>query len=233
MSYILDALKKAEQERGSTQLQSVASGRADRFFYRNRWRPFVLAFVACFAGILFFFWLYRERSRDVTSVPRQPETRTDPMQAIVPSSDLPKSDQSAAGASPVSSAAPLQPTEQIPAKPAVAVNYSNAPKTTPTDPKPNEPGLSTSPNGRTAPAQTQQAAAPEISEPAPTSLREATSKMKVTMLMYSDNPSERIVFINSHKYKEGEDVEGRYRLDKIALDGVELSFKEERIFIRP
>jgi general secretion pathway protein B len=233
MSFILDALKKAEQERGSTQLQSVASGRADRSFDRNRWRPFVLAFVVCLVGILCFFWLYQGRSRDITSVPRQPETRTDSMQAIVPSSDLPKSDQSAVGASPVSSATPLQPTEQIPVKPAGAVNYSNALKTTPIDPKPNEPAPSIPPNGRTAPVQTQQAAALEISEPATTSLREATSKMKVTMLMFSDNPSERIVFINSHKYKEGEYVEGRYRLDKIALDGVELSFKGERIFIRP
>lgn len=229
MSYILDALKKAEQERGSAQLQSVASGRADRSVYRNRWLPFVLAIV-CLVGILGFFWLYQGRSREITAVSKQPETRTDPMQAIVPSSDLPKSDQSAGSA--VSPATPLQPTEQIPLKPTVAGNYSNAPNTPPTVPKPNET-VSISPNDRTAPAQTQQAAESEKSEPVQTSLREATSKMNVTMLMYSDNPSERIVFINSRKFKEGDYVEGRYRLDKITLDGVELSFKGERIFIRP
>jgi general secretion pathway protein B len=230
MSYILDALKKAEQERGSAQLQSVASGRADRSVYRNRWRPFVLALV-CLVGILCIYWLNQGRSREVTSVSKQPETRPDPMRAIVPSFDPPKSGQSADNT--VSSATPLQPAEQIPAKPPVAGNYSNAPKTTPTVPKPNETAPSISPNIRTAPAQTQQAEEPEKSEPAPTSLREATSKMNVTMLMYSDNPSERMVFINSHKYKEGDYVEGRYRLDKIALDGVELSFKGERMFIRP
>jgi general secretion pathway protein B len=229
MSYILDALKKAEQERGSAQLQSVASGRADRSVYRNRRRPFVLALV-CLVGILSIYWLNQGRNREITSVSRQPETRTGPMQAIVPSSDFPKSGQSADNT--VSSATPVQPAEQIRVKPPVA-DFSNASKTTPAAPKPNETAPLISPNDRIAPAQIQQAAEPEKSEPAPTSLREATSKMSVTMLMYSDNPSERIVFINSHKYKEGDYIEGRYRLDKIALDGVELSFKGERMFIRP
>jgi general secretion pathway protein B len=233
MSYILDALKKAEQERGNAPLQSVAVGRVDRPFYRNRWRPVVLTSTVCIVGILCFFWLYKGTSKDIIDVSKHPETRTDPTHPIDPSSNFPKSGQSAAGANPVSSITPVKPPERIPARAIVGGHQLTAPKTTPTVPKPNEPAPSISPNGNQTFAQTQQAAEPEKSDPDPTSLREATTKMKVTMLMYSDNPSERIVFINSHKYKEGDYVESRYRLEKIALDGVELSFKGERIFVRP
>ena len=56
--------------------------------------------------------------------------------------------------------------------------------------------------------------------------------MKITVLLYEEARSERMVFINDRKYVEGDYVDGRYLLESITPDGVVLSYQGERATLR-
>ena len=64
------------------------------------------------------------------------------------------------------------------------------------------------------------------------SLREAMAKMKITILIYDEAKSERMVFINNRKYVEGDYVNGLYLLESITANGVVLSYQGERAMLR-
>ena len=218
MSYILDALKKAEQERGSPQLQAVAGGRADRTAYRYRWWPIAGAFLLLAAAMICFVLFYPK-----------------------PGGQLPVQTQGIAAkqpeAAPAMTSAPAIVPSEPKREPAAAANpYPNTqgnlienrnrtgePQLVQTAPKQNEPAA-------------QRAIVPPGPSPvvtAPVSLREAMQNMKITVLMYSEVSSERVIFINGKKYSEGEYVEGRYLLEKITTAGAELSYMGERALLHP
>ncbi len=67
----------------------------------------------------------------------------------------------------------------------------------------------------------------------PVTLTDALGKMKLSLLYYSDEKTERTVFINGRKYREGDYVEGIYLLESITLDGATLSYQGERAILRP
>jgi hypothetical protein len=214
MSYILDALKKAEQERGNPQLQTVAGGRADRTAYRYRWWPVAGALVLCVVAMICFVLFYSKPGRQApepshVGVSRQPEAGL----AIVPSEQK----QEPAGV-----AIPTRAPENAQEKP--VENRKEESKAIQTAPKQND-----QPNQRA----TVHPEPPPAEATAPMPLREAIQKMKITVLMYSEVPSERVVFINGKKYSEGDSVEGCYLLEKITMGGVELSYMGERALLRP
>ncbi len=62
---------------------------------------------------------------------------------------------------------------------------------------------------------------------APVPLSKALDGMKLSILMYSDDPAERLVFINGVKYREGDYVEGLYLLERITPEGAVLSHQGE------
>jgi|WetSurMetagenome_2_1015567.scaffolds.fasta_scaffold260487_2 hypothetical protein len=215
MSYILDALKKAEQERGSPQLQTVAGGRSDRTGNRYRWWPVAGAFVLCAAAMICFVLFYPKPARQmpVQSQAVAPK-RLEAGPAIVPSE--PKQE-------PAVTAIPSRAPENAQGKPLENRNRSGEPKPVQTAPKQNEPAA---PRAIVQPEQSP-------AETSPVPLREAMQKMKITVLLYSDVPSERTVFINGRKYSEGDYVEGRYLLEKITAGGAELIYMGERALLRP
>jgi len=58
------------------------------------------------------------------------------------------------------------------------------------------------------------------------------SKLKLQMVVYSDVPSERLVFINNQKYVEGSTVDGLLRVESIAPDSAVLTHEGRRFVIR-
>ena len=50
--------------------------------------------------------------------------------------------------------------------------------------------------------------------------------------IYSDNPSSRMVNINGHIMREGEEIADDLRIDEITLSGVILTYKDVRFRIR-
>jgi hypothetical protein len=56
--------------------------------------------------------------------------------------------------------------------------------------------------------------------------------MKLEVLVYSDDPLDRMVFINGHKYVEGQTVEGGAVVERIDPDGVLVLYEGQRAVLR-
>jgi len=65
------------------------------------------------------------------------------------------------------------------------------------------------------------------------SLRQAMKDMSISILLYAENPSDRMVFINGRKYVEGDYVDGQYLLERITSDGVVLNYQGEQVTLKP
>ena len=58
------------------------------------------------------------------------------------------------------------------------------------------------------------------------------SGLKLEALIYADVPAERMVYINGRRYREGDSIDGRLRIEEIREDGVELSDQGRRFSLR-
>jgi general secretion pathway protein B len=75
--------------------------------------------------------------------------------------------------------------------------------------------------------------APPATAPSkPLSLPEAISKMNMTILFYAEARSERMVFINGHKYFERDYIDGQYLIESITPEGAWLRFDGDRAILR-
>jgi hypothetical protein len=72
---------------------------------------------------------------------------------------------------------------------------------------------------------------PGIQELTPTE-QEGMPKLSLQFLVYSEVPSERLVFINNQKYVEGQSVEGKVVVEGILPDGAILSYQGKRFKLR-
>ena len=61
---------------------------------------------------------------------------------------------------------------------------------------------------------------------------EASSKLKLEVLSYSEIPAQRLVFINGRRYREGETIDGGPKVEEIREDGVVLSDQGQRFTLR-
>ena len=71
--------------------------------------------------------------------------------------------------------------------------------------------------------------APQVT---PQGVQDILAKLKLQMVVYSDVPSERLVFINNQKYVEGSSIDGTLRVESINPDGAVLSHQGQRFVIR-
>lgn len=230
MSYILDALKKSDQQRqlGATPtLQAaqvtVAATKRPMFIYYG-----LLAVVLLGAGIM----IGRLRPWQ----PEQPPPVTEPVAAISPISI---SQQAAS--------APLTAPPEMPSKTAQefpAENLTRAGQPVPVAGamQPNNPALVNSGTpGAAAPIPdksmpeksaslagvAQEQKAMPLDELPPPIQREIPA-MTVQLHSYSSNPSERLVYINSSRMREGESLMPGLRLEQITPDGMIFSYKGYR-----
>jgi general secretion pathway protein B len=56
-------------------------------------------------------------------------------------------------------------------------------------------------------------------------------ELKLELHVYSNDPAQRFVFINSHKYREGENLAEGPRVEEIRGDGVVLSLRGSRFLL--
>jgi hypothetical protein len=122
-------------------------------------------------------------------------------------------------ATPRPPATPAAPERAAPSPPAVAV-IPPANQGKPPERMPGSPG--------TAPQAT-----PQVPPQAtPQAVRDMLAKLKLQMVVYSDVPAERLVFINDKKYVEGSSIDGTLRVDSINPDSAVLSHQGQRFVIR-
>jgi general secretion pathway protein B len=72
----------------------------------------------------------------------------------------------------------------------------------------------------------------DTGRPAGTVGRVAGSDLRLEVLVYADDPGERSAWIDGQRYVEGQRVHGRFTVDKISPDGVLLSGEGRRMVLR-
>lgn len=257
MSYILDALRKAERERGTTQVPNLMTVHDSPSAPRSRGWIFMGALAVCAAAIIWYF------------VPALKSPAPHPASAVAnrvaQESPAPVAvDNSASGAripSGTSKNKPAVPERRAVKAPALSpaarskpieIGDISPPPNGSTSSKPGSGGDTRTDNGPhivgsgvkppqtplanpTTPAAVAPptAATPPTSPAKPASFSEAMAMMNLSLLLYSDAPAERIVFINGRKYGEGDRIDGKYFIESITLEGAVLSYQGERAILRP
>ena len=61
----------------------------------------------------------------------------------------------------------------------------------------------------------------------------ALGRLTLDVLVYSEIPAERLVFISGRKYVEGQALDGDAVVEQITPDGVMLQHQGKRIMLRP
>lgn len=209
MSYILDALKKAERDRGLARVPTVTT--VHEFKPRTRGLSWIIAAFLVLAGVIsaLLFWPASQETPDAS----------DKVQAVPPA-------ETGVESPPKPEELPQPRCEVLP-QPKESIAEKKADKPVPAPPVTQTAVAETELPPPPPPQPVANADAPVAS------LEEAVRKMRMTILMYSDAPSERMVFINGKKYVEGDHVEGRYLLENITMDGAVLSYQGEQVILSP
>ena len=221
MSYILDALTKAAQQRErqipvvQRLLSAAPAPRASWARVPSR-LPAALAVSVGLLAVALVWWLRSTPSPAPpapaptlsASAPRAPSTDTARPVRVEP---LPRPE------TPAERTAPVERQGS-----AVAPTITAMPQTPATRP----------PAAVVQPAPSSAAVAPATpATPAPPTPAERAG-LKLEALIYSDVPAQRMVFINGRRYVEGDTVDGRLRVEEIQEDGVALSDQGRRFTLR-
>lgn len=239
MSYILDALRKSEQQRrpGAASRPSGAVHDISRPLPDGGWL-LLIGFILLL-GLLaaaFFFW--RSTVSNVSALAPAPTTAAPPSAAApVPI---------AAGAEKTPSVSPQTPLNT--AKNEAPVRDLADEAQVPMTPKPTmKPAPKFKSNIKPAPSKkvTTSMTKPQKTENAitlpadntpllqkmPQEFQNALPPLAVTIHVYSQDASQRILFINNREYHVGDRIEGGVRVEEIVADGTVLSFRGERFKI--
>jgi general secretion pathway protein B len=228
MSYILDALKKSEEERYRGQIPSlhdrheeknaISDGIGERRGRLLR-AAGLLALLAAFAGV--WQWLSADRQpvaeiagpaeADAPPVDRQPEPEAVAVEGI-PDDDAGPADQAETGKEPADSEdvrLVARPAEE----PGDAVVIQPAPL--------EEPGLPVPRPALPEPAVVESSSLPLLAE-LPVTQRGAIPPISIEGHVYAENAARRMVMINKRVLREGEMAGNGIKLLRITWDGVVL-----------
>ncbi|MEJ2245447.1 MAG: general secretion pathway protein GspB, partial [Acidobacteriota bacterium] len=246
MSYILDALKKAERERGIAKVPTLTT--VHDIYERPRNRSWgtpiaVMILLAAGMGFLLYFWTrptppvpgspdfseqeheagpptlgsvnFREPDKTDSASGQQKQLQnTTSYKSPVPTTEtagLNTGDQAAPGIARIQNEEMLNPSPPAKLPTQTEITTSNVPNIideTLQLPKESagDIGLEDSlPFTRDSPSQT-------------SALQEAMQGMNITILMFAEDPADRLVFINGRKYVEGDYVDGLYLIESITQD---------------
>lgn len=234
MSYILEALKKAQAERqlGSAptihdlSLQAAPQDRA-RGTAVPLWA--VLSGAAVLAAGAAFLWWRQVPPAPVVQLASAPAAQPAPPLAT-PSLPPPVAAAPAAQSAPVA-AAPLPPAAPVQAPLAVPPAVQAAPK--PAAPVPVAPRVAAAaPVPKPVPKPAPQTPAPEDSLPLardlPQSVQQGLPQLAFGGYMYSNNPADRLLLIDKVLRHEGEEVAPGLTLEKLLPKAAVLNFRGTR-----
>jgi general secretion pathway protein B len=234
MSYILDALKKSEQERKQGEIPGLSSLQAHSLppRYSSRMLIYLLSGILLLIALTIGLWLFF----------RQPPTPTpaEPTSEITTETALPQAARPQEIASetlpiaqetpqdklnqPTIIAKPDTPTIKEPTpEPKSSPGTVEQPPATAADIENNEPFL---PDDQDSPPPAQ----PELLSFAnlPPDIRSALPKLVIAAHYYSSKPSARMASINGRIMRQGQSVSDGLVLEEIIREGVILSFHDYR-----
>jgi cytoskeletal protein RodZ len=226
MSYILDALTKAAQQRERhvpvvQRLLSAAPAQRASWTLGLHRLPAGLAVGGGLLAVALVWWLRSTPSPTPpeptpalsATAPRAPSVETVRPVKVEPS---PRPEIPAAKPAPIEPAASAL-TPAVTAKPSTSPQPATQPSAAAVQPVPAPARVRVGP------------LTPPASAP-PTPAERAALKLEA--LIYSDVPAQRMVFINGRRYAEGDTVEGRLRVEEIQEDGVALNDQGRRFTLR-
>jgi general secretion pathway protein B len=250
MSYILDALKKAERERGVAKVPTLET--VHQTPEKSRKGPWIVSATVLILLSAGAAWYLSRINRDgVSGAPavehaREP-ARSDGVgrlpagsrpvreetQSRVPNAVSPQTVETNPDAGTVRSAdSDLAPGGVSPKPPRIAAGKAQSAGPA------EQPG--SNPSGKLAPV-----TLPENAQTASTpaaggaeavsgdaALQEAIQNMRVSIHQYSDTPAKRLIFVDGKKYAEGDYINGVYRIETITPEGAVLSFEGARATLK-
>ncbi len=262
MSYILDALKKADRERSLAKVPSLTTVQVPVHVPGGRAAVWIAA-IALTGGGLAAWFLWPSPVR-LPVAPRGPgasveapapvesltleRTPSPPVSPVVPgpraTTSLP-----VVPPAPLPSEATRLPQPEVPVTSRQIRPHTRQPsKASPLPPEPTAPvPIPQTPVPAPAPqrpetsAQSERAPAPPApvpmvappATPTQTTLREASAKLTLDVFVYTDVEADRMVIIGGRRYVKGQLVDGLYLLEDITPEGAVLSYQGERIVLRP
>jgi len=245
MSFILDALKRAEQQRGAPARGAASLPRAiaTDFEPRARW-PWIVGGAVSLAAVaaVVAFWPAREAAPPVATpeatvaMPARPPVpaalSTPPPVAVAPPRAEPAPPVPPARRERVVSAPPaprvVEPRPPV-SRPSPVVDRP-APRPAP---RVQERAI-TPPPADVARATPPRPTSPEAAPPAAPSgdLKARAAKLSIQVLSWAPERKDRFVFLNGRKYGEGQMVEDQFLVEQITEDSVVLSAQGERITLK-
>jgi general secretion pathway protein B len=276
MSYILDALKKADRERHLARVPTLGTVHSPAAAPRRRLWPWLVSAVLVANAALAAALILRSPAPVSVAHSRTPvesgvavDSSPAPTAAPVsPAAPAPTSAALGVGQAPrgrveqapdvrAAETSPAPATAALPERtPAPSVAPAPAPRPAQAEPAQRpEPVPRPTPERSEAVTQEQPPAAtgrpaapaaprpaepvtpaPPPSSPAPSPETAAAPasipKMKLDVLVYSDIPAERMVFINGSKYVQGQRVDGKFLVEEITPEGPILSYQGQRSLLR-
>jgi len=235
MSYILDALKRAESERSRGQIpglhaQPMARVAVDLQERSPVWKTLLFVVIAVVVlGALAWWWMSGEQPAPAAMPPQAAPLAASPSTTPTPAS--PPAQVSA----PTPVVAVAQPV--VPAASKLAPRRNPLPAIKPTTTADNTaPAPAPAPRIQTAtPASATSGSTPEprvlaMSE-LPADVVSSLPALVVSGASYSDQPASRMVIINGALYHEGDRLTSELTLQRIALRSAVLSFRGYRFSI--
>jgi general secretion pathway protein B len=221
MSYILDALRRSEQERRQADISGGLATVDQTARNGRRWLPWVLG-AALSANAAVLAWLLLP-------------ARTPPVASPAPAA-------ATMPATPASAPAPLPALADVAGRPnALPAAPIPAPTVTGKRPaavraelSPAEPLAATATPAavqHAAVAPVREADAPPLST-MPADFRQAVPAIGVSVHVYAQQPTARWVLIDGRRVQEGQDAATGVRLERITPNGMVLVFRGESFFLR-
>ena len=222
MSFILDALKKSENERqqqASTEFAAIPAATATQG--APRWVWVLIGLLVVNVAIVGIAMLRNDTSPPATSAPRPAGL---PQQVEPPPAELADDDASEPSfAERISTAAASRPAPRQDPAPQQTSNAAPA--------KPVERTSTPRPGPQAPVSETSSQALPTLNE---VRLNEGVDlpDLHIDIHVYSERPTDRFVFINMQKHQEGSVLAAGPRVAEITTDGVVLDYRGTR-FVLP
>jgi len=240
MSYILEALKKSEQQRELGRVPGITSVHENTAkSVSGKWLWLIVAILLLNAGLLvLLLWPDSEPEPVTTSAPiREPVQLRRDRPAVAPlvsqppvlENPAPRAPQAARiaplpaapAAAPVKTETTAKPVLQEPAMAAAVL---------PAQPQAEQPQVE-QPQAEQPPRPAVKADAPALPvwPQIPTHLfQQLSGNLRLDVHVFSDQPQKSFVLINMRKYRQGEKLQEGPQLDEITAEGVILSFSGQR-----
>jgi general secretion pathway protein B len=229
MSYILDALKKAEHERDLGRVPRLESMQ-DSAPPRRRSAVWLIAGALLINAGVLAWWLRPTAPPAAVSSERRPV----PVPRAVPPAVVPApaavTAPSASVAAPATVPKTVPESTPTPVAAAVAPRTVQAPPVVSAPPRAGAESMAATPPAN-VPSVPAVAPAPPLLRDLPAEFRAAVPALSLDVHVYAPTASGRFVLINMKKYREGEQLAEGPRIEEITADGVVLNYQGERFRI--